>query len=519
MSLVKQPFPQLQRGHPLAKGLVGAWPFWEGSGDTLHDASGNKNHGTLTNMDPATDWVGSPYGHSLDFGGGNNGVLIGNPVELGSTSPRTVLAWVNDASWDQDGNQLVNSGAWQLSLAIDNADSGSIIFNPGDNSSTFSRKMSTSSLANNTWHHIAFTTEGTDVQAGYIDGVAQTLTAEGGWFIRDNTWLGTRSDTTSPETWQFNGLMCVACIYSRILSPIEIRDLYQDPWAMFRPRRRVSLLVPESGTSVSASASLTTAAATMDASATHEAPTFSGSANITAPASEMNASATHTAPTFEATAALTTSPAVMEASGTFSPTFTGSAAITAAAATMTATASHDTNLSTGTAELTTAPAAMDASGTFTAPVFTATAAITVPAAEMDASAQFTPPTSSGSANIIGPAAEMDGAATFAEGTFTATAAITTAPAEMTASATHVAPSFTASADLTTVAATMDASATFTTDVFTASASLVTSAAVMAATGTFVVVQRSAIITNEVIRKPQVINERIRKTSVASESIE
>ncbi len=55
----------------LRKGLVGLWaPLLGPSGITLFDVSGRKNDGTLTNMDPATDWIlGDPQsgGYALDF--------------------------------------------------------------------------------------------------------------------------------------------------------------------------------------------------------------------------------------------------------------------------------------------------------------------------------------------------------------------------------------------------------------------------------------------------------------------
>jgi len=48
-------------------GLVGLWPLAAGGGVDAYDLSGYGNHGTLTNMDPATDWVPSPYGWALDL--------------------------------------------------------------------------------------------------------------------------------------------------------------------------------------------------------------------------------------------------------------------------------------------------------------------------------------------------------------------------------------------------------------------------------------------------------------------
>ena len=51
----------------LWKGLVCKWaPSLGVTGLTLRDQSGHHNHGTLTGMDPAVDWVGSSMGVALD---------------------------------------------------------------------------------------------------------------------------------------------------------------------------------------------------------------------------------------------------------------------------------------------------------------------------------------------------------------------------------------------------------------------------------------------------------------------
>ena len=58
-------------------GLVGAWcPSLGPSGYTLLDRSGRGNHGTLTNMDAGSDWLGMPGGWALDFDGTNDSVAI-----------------------------------------------------------------------------------------------------------------------------------------------------------------------------------------------------------------------------------------------------------------------------------------------------------------------------------------------------------------------------------------------------------------------------------------------------------
>lgn len=64
--------------HPLSRGLVGCWLFNEGAGSRLTDISGYGNHGVLTNMNPESDWVGSPHGGALDFDGSNDFINVGN---------------------------------------------------------------------------------------------------------------------------------------------------------------------------------------------------------------------------------------------------------------------------------------------------------------------------------------------------------------------------------------------------------------------------------------------------------
>jgi hypothetical protein len=72
---------------------VGCWWLNEGSGALVNDASGNGNHGTLTNMDPATDWVGTPYGTAMDFDGSNDVVNVPDSPSLRPASAQGVTLY------------------------------------------------------------------------------------------------------------------------------------------------------------------------------------------------------------------------------------------------------------------------------------------------------------------------------------------------------------------------------------------------------------------------------------------
>ena len=60
----------------LANGLVGHWSFDEVNGTTVKDSSGNDRHGTLVNMDSATDYVDGKVNKAIDLDGSNDYVSI-----------------------------------------------------------------------------------------------------------------------------------------------------------------------------------------------------------------------------------------------------------------------------------------------------------------------------------------------------------------------------------------------------------------------------------------------------------
>ena len=86
-------------GQPLYPGLwrncVGAWaPGLGPTGLTFRDCSGFGNHGTLTNMDPGTDWVISGGRYALDFDGSDDYVNVPNPAALDfGTGDFTISLW------------------------------------------------------------------------------------------------------------------------------------------------------------------------------------------------------------------------------------------------------------------------------------------------------------------------------------------------------------------------------------------------------------------------------------------
>lgn len=78
----------------LWRGRVGSWaPLLGPTGLSVRDWSGFANHGTLTNMDAASDWVTSQGRYALDFDATNDFVSLGSTQLLFSGQPFTISWW------------------------------------------------------------------------------------------------------------------------------------------------------------------------------------------------------------------------------------------------------------------------------------------------------------------------------------------------------------------------------------------------------------------------------------------
>lgn len=101
----------------LRQGLVGAWcPSVSGPyGYRLPDLSGYGNHGTLTNMDPGSDWVGNNRGVALDFDGNNDYVISYARPNIDDVS---VGCWVKLSSTSQKGGFVKYGGYLDKGVGI-----------------------------------------------------------------------------------------------------------------------------------------------------------------------------------------------------------------------------------------------------------------------------------------------------------------------------------------------------------------------------------------------------------------
>ena len=230
-------------------------PSFGVTGETLRDVSGNGNHGTLTNMDAASDWVATRKGFSINFDRATNYVTTPFRTNYGSTFCYSVW-YRSSSSLNQNLIGSYQSGRSTFNFDINyNQSSNSPVAGYisgfaqyGTNRHRFSNTNALS-LSDGEWHHVAIFVR-TGTYAGiYFDGKeipVSVYQANSGSFSNPalDIWLGAPNINGSTNGAGLLGDLGHVCIYDRILSPTEIKQLYVDSLAPFRKKQRVSVAVP-----------------------------------------------------------------------------------------------------------------------------------------------------------------------------------------------------------------------------------------------------------------------------------
>jgi len=213
-------------------GLVGAWPLQQAGGSTAFDVSGWGNHGTLTNMDPATDWVVTEKGRALRGDGTDNRVVhemaaaYGPPWSFvisgaGESGQSQYAAIMNTAGLSHDryyGFQIDFSGG-SYRLYGDHAGGPTVIIDSYDTAA----------------HTIAATYDGDTVRV-YMDGTLRNTATND---VADWSTVYAYDLLCNRDALKFwKGCVTQFLAHRRILTDTEIQELYEDPPAMYRLRRR-----------------------------------------------------------------------------------------------------------------------------------------------------------------------------------------------------------------------------------------------------------------------------------------
>lgn len=244
MAARKPAVTQLDRSHPLADGLTGAWLHNERGGMSLHDYSGYGNHGTLTNMEES-DWTSNAMGPTLDFGGTNEYVNCGaNDYSGTGVSQLTVLFWATLANFTAAqplgwrGKTYTARIAWCFEVT------DATQLRMWGVSTDFEYAIASPTLAANVIYQLGFVYDGSQADANKVrfvqDGRMLSSSRTKGWTALNNASTDALYFGTFDSYRYHIGNTSMALIYKRPLASSEVLSLYRDPFAMFRPRRRVA---------------------------------------------------------------------------------------------------------------------------------------------------------------------------------------------------------------------------------------------------------------------------------------
>jgi len=205
-------------------GLVGHWKLDDGTGSGTAADSAGANTGTLTNMDPATDWITGPDGSALNFDGTNSEYVTVNSL-LGSPTDVTLSAWVNLTSWSSWGDDIINLGNILILRANVFGAQTYGVFRSGG---SYVYTTVNTDLNDTGWHHLAFTIDdAADIQKVYLDGqlIGDNNSASS---IDYNLGFTTTEIGRHPGNLSFNvdGSIDDVRVYNRPLSASEIEYLY-----------------------------------------------------------------------------------------------------------------------------------------------------------------------------------------------------------------------------------------------------------------------------------------------------
>jgi len=216
----------INRNSSLSQGLVFAGLGGFGAAGSLiyPDASGFNNHGTLTNMDPPTDWMWVPeLGRwGLDLDNSNDYVLLPGSSIVGPGN-LTFAAWMKSTQTGNDEWIISEGGSTAfvgLCLGVGLV-RGSV---RNDASSTVNNQQVTAYLNDGNWHHLAMT-----INNGYLECFGDGQSTGAAVAIPSlpitlvNAAVGCLYRST-PSNY-FGGSLADILKFNRALAPAEIQQL------------------------------------------------------------------------------------------------------------------------------------------------------------------------------------------------------------------------------------------------------------------------------------------------------
>ncbi|PYN84021.1 MAG: hypothetical protein DMD96_00005 [Candidatus Rokuibacteriota bacterium] len=212
-----------------ASGLVAAYAFNEGSGQTVSDASGNNNTATLGG---GVAWTSQGrFGNALVFNGADF-VSLPAAAALDLTTAMTLEAWVYPTATSGTWSTILlkeQPGALVYALyAASPTNQPSTVFNTATTASGERIVAGAAPLPLNAWSHLVATYDGTTLRL-YINGSLVGTQPVAGAIVTSTGALRIGGNNVWGE--YFQGLVDEVRIYNRALSPAEIQTDMNTPLA------------------------------------------------------------------------------------------------------------------------------------------------------------------------------------------------------------------------------------------------------------------------------------------------
>ena len=218
----------------LSDNLVGYWSAWQGSsGYRLIDRSPRANHGTLTNMDAGSDWVGATIrgrsGFALDFDGSNDRAELLRTISLFSAS-FSLSMWANQ-----------NTAGIGMPIGDRTLTSSYVWFRSGNyiRFSTPGGVVEFTGITSFTgWNHLVLTgassTSSVSSITAYWNGIRQNPIA----VVNGTFTVNTIGDGYSGQSFPFPGRIAETALWSVGLTQNEALELFRVGPGWYHPTKR-----------------------------------------------------------------------------------------------------------------------------------------------------------------------------------------------------------------------------------------------------------------------------------------
>jgi hypothetical protein len=212
---------QLNKSHPLSRGIVGCWLMNEGGGNKVYDLSGNNNTGIFYGN---PTWVAGKFGSCLSFDGNVDYVNIAYILPTtGSISLWYYVKPYYDYQTILDNS--VNENYWEMWIYGD----GRLRARVQSDTADVQYDLDNLSGPNN-WYHIVWVWNNTGAAWLYVNGILRNTDTEGAMISAGTNFYLAGGNAGNTKG---NGTIDDVILYNRALSAAEIHQIYREPFCMF----------------------------------------------------------------------------------------------------------------------------------------------------------------------------------------------------------------------------------------------------------------------------------------------